>query len=393
MFETCVFLLMTVNELIKLIPAEMFQRLAVETKVDNQVKKLSGELMFKLILFSMLNSEKVSLRVMETFLHSAQFKSFTGYDIIDSRYNSIRDRICSIESEYFERLFTEIFTIYNKTLKEEAALCKVDSTMVSVSARLFIEGITNNSEAKRFIKYGINLKGSLPCSVKIFKDPSFASDDRALAEVVNGDALIEGNVVVFDRGLRSRNAYDQLTTDNKLFITRGYQAIRHQATEYNKIPVKPLGSTVTISSDEIGLLINKDDKSTKHSYRLIKGTIDSSGEPICFVTNMLSEDCYTITQLYKQRWEIEVFFKFLKQHLNVNHLVSRTENGIKVMIYMTMIVAILLLAFKKLNKIPGYKIAKLRFEIELDNEMIKAIVILCGGDPDRAAHLFRSRSG
>jgi hypothetical protein len=42
--------------------------LAVETKVDAQVKKLSGEVMFKLILFSMLNSDKLSLRVMETFL-------------------------------------------------------------------------------------------------------------------------------------------------------------------------------------------------------------------------------------------------------------------------------------------------------------------------------------
>jgi len=384
---------MTVNELLKLIPDEIFRRLAVETRVDNQVKKLSGELMFKLILFSMLNSEKVSLRVMETYLHSAQFKSFTGYDILDSRYNSIRDRICTIESEYFERLFTEVFALYNKALKEETSLCRVDSTMVSVSARLFAGGITNNSETHRFLKYSINLKGSLPCSVKIFKDPAYASEDRALAEAVHADHLIEGNVVVFDRGLRSRKALEQITSDRKFFITRGYQAIRYTPKQSIKIPDKPLQSTVTIHSDEMGFLINKNDSPTKHTYRIIKGTIDDSGEPICFVTNMSTEDCYTIAHLYKQRWDIEVFFKFLKQHLNVNHLVSRTENGMKVMIYMTMIVAILILTYKKLNNIKGYKIAKLRFEIELDNEMIKAIVILCGGNPDKAAHLFKSRSG
>jgi hypothetical protein len=67
---------MNVNELLRLIPSEVFWELAVETKVDAQVKKLSGEVMFKLILFSMLNSDKMSLRVMETFLHSAKFKSF-----------------------------------------------------------------------------------------------------------------------------------------------------------------------------------------------------------------------------------------------------------------------------------------------------------------------------
>ena len=123
---------------------------------------------------------------------------------------------------------------------------------------------------------------------------------------------------------------------------------------------------------------------------MIKGTIDDSGEKIYFITNILDEDAYLIAAWYRQRWEIEVFFKFIKQHLNVKHLVSRDENGMKVMIYMTMILAILIIAYKKLNKIKGYKIAKLRFELELENEIIKAIVTLCGGDPARAEHLFNS---
>lgn len=60
------------------------------------------------------------------------------------------------------------------------------------------------------------------------------------------------------------------------------------------------------------------------------------------------------------------------------------------MIYMTMILAILIIAYKKLNKLKGFKIAKLRFEIELENEIIQAIVVLCGGDPTKAQHLFNS---
>ncbi|MBD0288041.1 MAG: IS4/IS5 family transposase, partial [Flavisolibacter sp.] len=82
--------------------------------------------------------------------------------------------------------------------------------------------------------------------------------------------------------------------------------------------------------------------------------------------------------------------KFIKQHLNASHLVSRTENGMKVMIYMTMIVAILLIAYKKINKIKGFKLAKLKFVIELENNIIKTIVVLCGGEPNKAAHLFNS---
>jgi hypothetical protein len=70
--------------------------------------------------------------------------------------------------------------------------------------------------------------------------------------------------------------------------------------------------------------------------------------------------------------------------------VSRDENGIKVMIHMTMILATLIIAYRKINKIGSFKIAKLKFELELDNEITKQIVILCGGDPAKAPHLFNS---
>ncbi|MCW3091815.1 MAG: hypothetical protein JWP81_2884 [Ferruginibacter sp.] len=132
---------MKVNDLLKLIPSQTFRDLPIETKVDTQVKKLSGEVIFKLILFSMLNSDKLSLRIMETFLQSAHFKSLSGCDILDSRYNSICDRICTINAECFEKLYATIFSIYNKELKEEQALSKTDSTYIALAAKLFGKGM------------------------------------------------------------------------------------------------------------------------------------------------------------------------------------------------------------------------------------------------------------
>lgn len=383
---------MKVGELLKLIPPETFTDLAIETKVDFQVKKLSGEVMFKLILFSMLGSDKLSLRVMEGFLQSAKFKSFSQFDILDTRYNSISDRICTINATYFEKLFEKIFCIYNKELKEEKALSKTDSTYVGLATKLFLGGMKNSHHGtdKRYVKYSVNIKGSIPSCVKVFTDQSYISEEFALAELINDADCLEGNIVVFDRGLQSRNSFDKFTNSNKSFISRANPNIRNKVVTQNKLTEKPSKSSVTITSDEIGFLINKKEKSTTHQYRIIKGSIDKSGDEICFVTNIIHEDAYLIAEWYKQRWEIEVFFKFIKQHLNVKHLISRDANGIKVMIYMTMILAILIIAYKKLNKLKGFKIAKLRFEIELENEIIQAIVVLCGGDPTKAQHLFNS---
>ena len=381
---------MTAGELIRLIPQKTFQELAVETKVDAQVKKLSGEVMFKLILFSMLNSDKLSLRVMETFLQSGQFKSFTGYDILEGKYNSIRDRICTINAVYFEKLFETIFSIYNKELKEEEALSKTDSTYVGLAAKLFMQGMQTGDNDRRFVKYTVNLKGSIPSSVKVFTDQHHVSEDIALSELINKSNCIEGNIVVFDRGIQSRSSFDAFTNSSKWFITRSKLNIKCKTTAAKDIAAKPPGSTVTIISDQTGKLINREKKDTEHHYRVIKATIDSSDETICFVTNIMDEDAYLIAAWYKQRWEIELFFKFIKQHLNVKHLVSRDENGIKVMLYMTMILATLIIAYKKINKLKGFKITKLKFELELENEIIKEIVKICGGDPARAPHLFNS---
>jgi len=380
----------TVNEILKLIPEQTFRDLAVETKVDSQVKKLSGELMFKLILFSMLRSNKLSLRVMETYLQSANFKSFTGYDVLDGKYNSLRDRICTINCDYFEQLFNTIFGIYNKCLKEEKALSKADSTYVALASKLFSIGMENGTSDKKFVKYSVNIKGSLPSKVKVHTAQSHVSEDLALRELIDEDDQHKENIVVFDRGLQSRHYFEKFTVEKKLFVGRTKPNVRCREKSNNILPPKPNNSTVTLTSDTTGNLINQDEKPTQAQYRVIKGTIDSNGDAICFITNILDEDPYQIAAWYKQRWEIEVFFKFIKQHLNAKHLVSRSPNGIKVMLYMTMILATLIIVYKKLNKIGSYKIARLKFELELDNDAIRNIVMMCGGDPDKAPHFFNS---
>ena len=97
-----------------------------------------------------------------------------------------------------------------------------------------------------------------------------------------------------------------------------------------------------------------------------------------------------MAEIYKQRWEIEVFFKFIKQNLNFSHLLSRNENGVKVIMYMTLITAILLIVYKKLNDLKGNKIPKLKFAQELEVLIIKDIVEKCGGNPNKVDDILNS---
>lgn len=69
-------------------------------------------------------------------------------------------------------------------------------------------------------------------------------------------------------------------------------------------------------------------------------------------------------------------------------MLSRNINGVKVVMYMTLITAILLIVYKKLNNFKGYKIPKLKFAQELEVLIIKDIVERCGGDPNKVNEIL-----
>ena len=382
---------MKAEKLINLIPADDLEFLSVSCEVDFQTKKLYGSVIFKLLLFSMLNSNKVSYRVMEKLLSSASFINFLGFKVA-SKFNSIRDRISTINATYFEELFNRIFTIYNSLLKEEKSLIKVDSTYVSIASKLVKWDIQNpkDTQAKKYIKYSVNVKGSLPCSFQVFSAKKYLSEDLALSKAILENIHINESIVVFDRGLKSRNKFEELSKKNIHFITKAYSQLFVKVIKTNKLKKHIETETLIIKEDLIVKLRDKQQQFTANDYRVIKAVIKDTGEPIAFLTNDFELSTKEVTILYKQRWEIETFFKFLKQHLNLKHLVSRNENAIKVILYMTMIVAILIIAYKKLNNIKSFKIAKLQFEIALDNLMIKEIVILSGGNPNKVSYQWNS---
>lgn len=112
---------------------------------------------------------------------------------------------------------------------------------------------------------------------------------------------------------------------------------------------------------------------------IIAKTKTEDAKEFWFITNEFELSAKEVAQAYRKRWDIEVFFRFIKQELNVSHLVSLNKNGIEVMLYMTLIIAMLILIYKKANKI-GYKTAKRRFKMELRNLAIAMIVVICDGN-------------
>lgn len=374
---------MKLEEVLGYIPKEELEQLSISYKVNHQVKKLHGQTMFQLLLFSMLNIKNNSLRVMEEFYHSLAFKSIANTNYQGVKYNSIRDRLVSINPDYFEAIFNSCLKKYqDKYLKKKHNIISFDSTLVSISSKLLKEGmVINQNSTKKSMKFSIAFS-NIPVHSKIFTEQSFVSEDFALKELIKECPLSSDNILVFDRGLQARATFDEFNEANLTFVTRLNNYTRFETIKEFEIDENQTDRLMLEQDLEV-ILYDKRSKKTKRFLRLVIAKEKENGEAFYFLTNSKTLTTKEVADIYKQRWEIEVFFKFIKQNLNFSHLLSRNINGVKVIMYMTLITAILLIIYKKLNNLKGYKIPKLKFVQELEVLIIKDIVEKCGGNPDK----------
>jgi hypothetical protein len=382
---------MKFKDILGYISDEELDFLSAETKVNHQVKKLNGSMVFKLILFSLLEHGKPSLRVMEEIFHSSSFRFFTNTDSLTTKYNSLSDRLSSINSDYFCEIFHLLFEKFNAELGEQNALQKYDSTMVAISSKLVDWGMkVGHKTNKKQLKVTVGLHGSLPCDFKIFTENKHNCEDLTIPEVILDYRHNKASVVTFDRGVQKRTTFVKFDEQDILFVTRIKTNATHHVIRNIEIKESKKETDSLIILED--LEVNFNDWETKKrlftSFRLIKAVTKKSNEKIYFVSNNFELEAGEIANLYRQRWEIEVFFRFIKQQLNFSQLVNRNLNGVKVMIYMTLILASMIIIYKKKNNLKGFKIVKMKIVNELQNELIKEIVIMSGGDVAKISHIL-----
>jgi hypothetical protein len=384
-----------VSKILSLLPDGLLEELAIETEVNKYSKKLQGEVIFKLLLLCILSHRENSLRTMESAYESMVFQLLNADKNKGSvRYSSISERLSTIDSSYFEKIYQTCVSIYEPLFeRSKRQPIRFDSTIVTLSSKLLDVGylLKGDAENTRQLKYTIALS-KIPVSVHFFHEKKYTSENVALKESVLSYKPDQKDIIrIFDRGITSRKTYDELIEKGMPFISRINVNSKHDIVTLNALKIPVITPTLTIECDQWVYLYTEKGRAA-HPVRYIKARVKLSGEEIVFTTNIKDISCFEITELYKMRWDIEVFFKFLKQELSFSHLINRSENGIRIILYMTMIATILLFVYKAQNKLKGYKIMKLKFVQDIEKLIAIDFVMMCGGDPYKAAKILNINS-
>ncbi len=390
----------SLKQVLNFIPESLLSHLSSTTKVDYYSKVLHGKKMFYLLLFCIFDNEKLSQRTLEDTFNSSGFKALFGLGEDEKvRRSSISERLSKIDPNYFKEIYEQMYgkfsELYDKAEIEKYNLIRVDSTIVADTCSKLKEGIDQKS-GKKLVKFSFSFDGVLPSGVEVFTAQKYSSEESALPEAIFSHVKKEEhhqNIYIIDRGLQSARAMKEFEEKSVKFIIRSKENRKFEEIEsflknsklskwddweilkdskvklYTGIPVQ----------NKRGNVHRREEKVETH-FRLVVIRNEKIKKEFWFLTNEFELTAKEIADYYRKRWDIEVFFRFLKQELNLSHLVSLNKNGIEVMVYMTMIAAMLLLIYKKANAL-GYKTAKRRISMELRDMITEILIIFAGGNP------------
>jgi len=224
----------SVNQLLGVIPEALLSKLSLTTKVDYYAKVLHGKKMFYLLLYGILENEKLSQRTLEDTFNDLIFKTLFDLDKSESiRRSSISERLSKIDSDYFRQIYQcvyqQFYDAYPNKESEKYHLIHVDSSMVSEASGKLLKGLDNKS-GKKSVKYSVAFDGLLPCHSNVFTSAKYSSEDIALPEAIMSHVKQETphqNIYVIDRGLQSTRTMKSFSNDSVTFIVRAKENRKH----------------------------------------------------------------------------------------------------------------------------------------------------------------------
>ena len=217
-------------------------------------------------------------------------------------------------------------------------LVSLDSTVIDLCATLFDWAKFRRTKGAVKLHCLLDHDGYLPSVVVITEGKRH---DVRVARTLRFDP---GTIVVMDRGYVDYAWFGQLTAQDVFFVTRMKDHTVYQVVERREVPARS-----AVLRDEI-IELTGVDAALKCPFRLRRVEVDDpdKASTLVFLTNHLTFGATTIAAIYKERWQVELFFKALKQNLKIKTFVGTSANALKVQVW-TALIAILLLKYLQLR--------------------------------------------
>ena len=285
-----------------------------------------------------------SLRDVETCLRSRRDQLYhlgiRGEVSHSTLADANRERDWRIYYDLAQLLIRRARSLYQKEptgLELEDTVYALDSTTIDLCLNLFPWARFRRTKAAIKLHTLLDLRGSIPTFISISQGKQ--ADVRILDELV----LESGSFYVMDRGYLDFQRLYCFVLAAAFFVTRSKTHLK-----LNRLESRPVDPSTGVRSDQTVWLRNL--SSIKHypdKLRRIHYVDADTGKSLVFLTNNFELPPLTIALLYKSRWKVELFFKWIKQHLRIKHFYGTSDNAVKTQIWIAICVYVLVAIVKK----------------------------------------------
>ena len=330
-------------QVMSFLPWKTFSRIVGRYRGDRLVRRLRCSEQFRAMAFAQLTGRE-SLRDIEACLAARPSKLYHSGFRAPVRRSTLADanerRDWRIYADFGQRLIVQARTLY---AEEELAthlqetVYALDSSTVDLCLSLFPRATFRKTKAAIKSHTLLDLRGSIPSFIHI--------SEGKLHDVNVLDLLVPeaGATYVMDRAYVDFRRLHQLHQAGAFFVTRAKRNL-----SAHRLYSAPTDRTLGVIADQTVAL---DGVRTKRLYpdrlRRIRYKDSQSGRTLVFLTNRTGLDALTICDLYKSRWQIELWFKWVKQRLRVKRFPGTSENAVKSQLWIAVSVYVLVAIIRK----------------------------------------------
>jgi Transposase DDE domain/Domain of unknown function (DUF4372) len=338
-------------QLLQLFPREQFQQAVQKHKAERDARGFTCWGQLVAMLFCQLGGARSLWEICNGLAASEGKLRHLGIPIAPNRSTlayANEHRPWELYQTVFGELLQRCYSVASgrKKFRFKNKLLSLDSTSIDLCASLFDWAQYKRTKGAVKLHLLLDNEGYLPCFAHI--------TDGKKHDITVGRTLRfqPGTIVVFDKGYVDYRWWEQMIQDGVYFVTRFKQDLKIEETAQREVPQHS-----NVRRDrEIRIAPDRQDFELK--LRLVTIWDEKKQEEITFLTNHLKLGATTIARIYKERWQIELFFKALKQLLRVKTFVGTSANALKTQIWIALI-AMLVLKFLHLKSQFGWSLSNL----------------------------------
>ena len=362
------------SQILKLMPRHEFSSLAQQHDGSRRSDAMSRWTQFVALATAQLTG-RASLRDIESALDSQKHLRYhLGSGSIKRTTLSRANQ--NLSSAFYEALFTKLYARCRSrssrhSFRFKRKLFSLDASLLDVSMKVFPSAEYNRMKAAYKLHVGLDHDGLIPAFAAVTVGKT---GDQTQAKLMR---FPKGSVLVFDKGYSDYSWHNQLTNQGIFWVTR----IRGNA-KYRVLERRTVNRLQGITGDQV--IEYTSDRSVKNNLRPVRrvGFRDAeTGKHYVFITNHFDWSAKTIASIYKQRWQVELFFKWIKQNLKIKAFIGNSDNAVMTQMFVALCVY-LILAYLKYQARIGHSLQQMSRLIHLNLFARRDLIELFKPPPD-----------